>query len=314
MRTLRPIANGRFVNTGGLPILTPAEEYELAKRYKEHDDRDAADRLVTSHLRLVVKIAMGYRGYGLPVSDLISEGNLGLIEAVRRFEPDKGFRLATYAIWLIRAAIQEYILRTCSLVKLGTGSKQKRIFFNLAKVKRQMQARDDGDFHPEQVAAIAVKLGVTEEDVVSVDCRLSGDLSLNCPLRADDEEAGEWLDRLVDETPNQEERLAEREEADNRRRLLHEAIIVLNERERRIFEARRLAEEPLSLHELSAELGVSHQRVQQIEVRAFDKIRMAVRGDAGERPRAEPRRGPRALAYKVRAVIDNCGEGVRPPS
>jgi len=278
MRMRGRIADGRFVNVGEFPMLRRDEEYELAKRYKEHGDRDAADRLVTSHLRLVVKIAIGYRGYGLPVNELISEGNLGLIQAVRRFEPDRGFRLATYAIWWIKAAIQEYILRSWSLVKLGTSREQKRLFFNLGKVKRQIQPLDDGDLLPEHVTAIAAKLGVTEDDVVAMNRRLGGDVSLNRPLRADDEGSGEWLDRLVDETPDQEERMAESEAAENRRRLLREAIIVLDQRERRIFEARRLAEEPIPLQELSNELGVSHQRVHQIELRAFDKVRMAVRG------------------------------------
>ena len=269
-------------------MLTPDEEYSLAKRYKEHSDHDAADRLVTSHLRLVAKIAMGYRGYGLPISELISEGNVGLMQAVKRFEPERGFRLTTYAIWLIKAAMQEYILRSWSLVKLGTSSKQKRLFFNLGKVKRQIQALDDGDLRPDQVQTIATKLGVTEDDVVSMNRRLGRDASLNRPLRADGEGGGEWLDWLVDESPDQEERLAENEEAENRRRLLHEAMGVLNDRERRVLEARRLAEEPISLQELSSELGVSHQRVHQIELRAFNKVQVAVRDGELDRRHAAP--------------------------
>jgi RNA polymerase sigma-32 factor len=270
------------------PMLTPDEEYKLAMRYRVHGDRDAADRLVTSHLRLVVKIARGYRGYGLPLGELISEGSIGLIQAVKRFEPEKGFRLATYAIWLIRAAIQEYILRSWSLVKLGSSSKQKRLFFNLGKVKRQIQALDDGDLRPEQVAAIAAKLGVTEEDVVSMNRRLGRDVSLNAPLRGDGEGSVEWQDRLVDESTDQEERMAAIEEAENRRRLLHQAMAILSDRELRVFEARRLAEEPISLQELSNEFGVSHQRVHQIELRAFNKVQMAVRDHELGRAQAEP--------------------------
>jgi RNA polymerase sigma-32 factor len=270
-------------------MLAPDEEYMLAKRYKEHGDRDAAHRLVTSHLRLVAKIAMGYRGYGLPIGEVISEGNVGLMQAVKRFEPEKGFRLATYAMWWIKASIQEYILRSWSLVKLGTTASQKRLFFNLRKVKGQIQALDEGDLRPEQVASIATKLGVTEEDVVSMNRRLGGDASLNAPLRADGEASGEWQDWLVDESPGQEERMAENEEADNRRQLLRDAMGVLNDRERRIFEARRLAEDPITLEDLSSEFGVSRERVRQIEVRAFEKVQKAVKKGAREleRPRAE---------------------------
>ena len=264
------------------PMLAPDEEYMLAKRYKEHGDRDAAHRLVTSHLRLVAKIAMGYRGYGLPIGEVISEGNVGLMQAVRRFEPEKGFRLATYAMWWIRAAIQEYILRSWSLVKMGTTANQKRLFFNLRKVKGQIQALDDGDLKPDQVQQIATKLGVTEEDVVSMNRRLGGDASLNAPLRADGETGGEWQDWLVDDAPSQEERLAEDEELDNRRQLLRNAMSVLNERERRIFEARRLTEDPVTLEELSSEFGVSRERVRQIEVRAFEKVQKAVKKGAKE--------------------------------
>jgi len=271
------------------PMLAPDEEYMLAKRYKEHDDRDAAHRLVTSHLRLVAKIAMGYRGYGLPIGEVISEGNVGLMQAVKRFEPEKGFRLATYAMWWIKAAIQEYILRSWSLVKMGTTANQKRLFFNLRKVKGQIQALDEGDLRPDQVAQIATKLGVTEEDVVSMNRRLGGDASLNAPLRADGDTGGEWQDWLVDETPDQEERLVESEELDSRKRMLRDAMGDLNERERRIFEARRLADEPITLEELSAEFGVSRERVRQIEVRAFEKVQKAVKKSAKEleKPRAE---------------------------
>jgi RNA polymerase sigma-32 factor len=271
------------------PMLAPDEEYMLAKRYKEHDDRDAAHRLVTSHLRLVAKIAMGYRGYGLPIGEVISEGNVGLMQAVKRFEPEKGFRLATYAMWWIKAAIQEYILRSWSLVKMGTTANQKRLFFNLRKVKGQIQALDEGDLRPEQVEQIATKLGVTEEDVVSMNRRLGGDASLNAPLRTDGETGGEWQDWLVSDAPDQEEILAESEELDNRRQLLKDAIGVLNDRERRIFEARRLTDDPITLEELSGEFGVSRERVRQIEVRAFEKVQKAVKKGAREqdRPRAE---------------------------
>jgi RNA polymerase sigma-32 factor len=272
------------------PMLAPDEEYMLAKRYKEHDDRQAAHKLVTSHLRLVAKIAMGYRGYGLPIGEVISEGNVGLMQAVKRFEPEKGFRLATYAMWWIKAAIQEYILRSWSLVKMGTTANQKRLFFNLRKVKGQIQALEDGDLRPDQVQQIATKLGVTEEDVISMNRRLGGDTSLNAPLRADAESGGEWQDWLVDETPDQEERMAESEELDNRRRLLKDAMGSLNDREKRIFEARRLTDDPVTLEELSSEFGVSRERVRQIEVRAFEKVQKAVKKGAKEleRPHAEP--------------------------
>ncbi len=270
------------------PMLEPQEEYMLAKRYREHDDRDAAHKLVTSHLRLVAKIAMGYRGYGLPIGEVISEGNVGLMQAVKRFEPEKGFRLATYAMWWIKAAIQEYILRSWSLVKMGTTANQKRLFFNLRKVKGQIQALEEGDLRPDQVKKIAKKLGVTEEDVISMNRRLGGDTSLNAPIRADSE-SGEWQDWLVDDSDNQESVLAESEELDNRRKLLRDAMDVLNDREKRIFEARRLADEPITLEELSAEFGVSRERVRQIEVRAFEKVQKAVRRGAREleKPRAE---------------------------
>jgi RNA polymerase sigma-32 factor len=248
----------------------------LAKRWREHEDRDAAHQLVTSHLRLVAKIAMGYRGYGLPIGEVISEGNVGLMQAVKRFDPDKGFRLATYAMWWIRAAIQEYILRSWSLVKMGTTANQKKLFFNLRKAKSQISALEEGDLRPDQVKTIATRLGVTEEDVVSMNRRLGGDASLNAPLR-EEGDSGEWQDWLVDDSTSQESRLAESQELDNRRSALADALGVLNDRERRIFEARRLADDPLTLEELSEEFGVSRERVRQIEVRAFEKVQKAVR-------------------------------------
>jgi RNA polymerase sigma-32 factor len=257
------------------PMLEPQEEYMLAKSWREHGDRDAAHRLVTSHLRLVARIAMGYRGYGLPVGEVISEGNVGLMQAVKRFDPDKGFRLATYAMWWIRAAIQEYILRSWSLVKMGTTAAQKKLFFNLRKIKGQLKALEEGDLRPDQVKQIATRLGVTEEDVVSMNRRLAGDSSLNAPVR-NDAESGEWQDWLVDETMDQETALAESEERDQRRGMLNDALKGLNERERRVFEARRLADEPLTLEELSAEFGVSRERIRQIEVRAFEMVQKAV--------------------------------------
>ena len=258
------------------PMLEPQQEYMLAKSWREHGDRDAAHELVTSHLRLVARIAMGYRGYGLPIGEVISEGNVGLMQAVKRFDPDKGFRLATYAMWWIRAAIQEYILRSWSLVKMGTTAAQKKLFFNLRRMKGQIKALEDGDLRPDQVKQIATKLGVPEDDVISMNRRLGGDASLNAPVRADLEGGGEWQDWLVDETPDQEERLAESEELDHRRAYLTSALSTLNDREKRIFEARRLAEEPATLEDLSAEFGVSRERIRQIEVRAFEKVQSAV--------------------------------------
>ncbi len=257
------------------PMLEPQEEYMLAKSWREHGDRDAAHRLVTSHLRLVARIAMGYRGYGLPIGEVMSEGNVGLMQAVKRFDPDKGFRLATYAMWWIRAAIQEYILRSWSLVKMGTTAAQKKLFFNLRKMKGQMKALEEGDLRPDQVKRIATQLGVTEEDVVSMNWRLGGDSSLNAPVR-NDSESGEWQDWLVDDTIDQETALAQSEEKENRHTMLTDALKGLNERERRVFQARRLAEEPLTLEELSAEFGVSRERIRQIEVRAFEKVQKAV--------------------------------------
>ena len=258
------------------PLLSPEDEYMFAKRWKEHEDPEVARRLVTSHLRLVAKIAMGYRGYGLPVSEIVSEGNVGLMQAVKRFEPDKGFRLATYAMWWIKAAIQEYILRSWSLVKMGTTANQKKLFFNLRKAKSKISALEDGDLRPDQVKLIAKRLGVTEQDVIDMNRRLGGDMSLNAPIR-DDGDAGEWQDWLADDQTDQETRLAESEEADNRRMALSDALTVLNERERRIFEARRLADDPMTLEDLAAEFGVSRERVRQIEVRAFEKVQKAVK-------------------------------------
>jgi RNA polymerase sigma-32 factor len=258
------------------PMLAPEEEYMLAKRWREHGDRDAAQKLVTSHLRLVAKIAMGYRGYGLPIGEVVSEGNVGLMQAVKRFEPEKGFRLATYAMWWIRAAIQEYILRSWSLVKMGTTANQKKLFFNLRKAKSQISALEEGDLRPDQVKTIAHRLGVTEQDVVDMNRRMSGDASLNAPIRQEGE-GGEWQDWLVDDTSNQESILVEREESDNRLVALRNALSVLNERERRIFEARRLLDEPVTLEELSEEFNISRERVRQIEVRAFEKVQKAVK-------------------------------------
>ena len=261
------------------PMLEPNQEYMLAKRWQEHEDSEAAQALVTSHLRLVAKIAMGYRGYGLPIGEVISEGNVGLMQAVKRFEPDKGFRLATYAMWWIRASIQEYILRSWSLVKMGTTAAQKKLFFNLRRAKSKLQALEDGDLKPDHVKQIATNLGVSEDDVVSMNRRLGGDASLNSPLRADSE-SGEWQDWLVDDQPDQEENYAQAEELDRRRGYLENAMSSLNDRERRIFEARRLAEDPITLEDLSSEFGVSRERIRQIEVRAFEKLQKAVKQSA----------------------------------
>jgi RNA polymerase sigma-32 factor len=258
------------------PMLERQEEYMLAKRWREHGDRDAAHQLVTSHLRLVTKIARDYRGYGLPISEAISEGNVGLMQAVERFEPEKGFRFATYAVWWIKAAIQEYILRSWSLVKMGTTANQKTLFFNLRKAKSKISALDEGDLHPDRVKLIAKRLGVTDQDVVDMNRRLGGDASLNAPIR-DDGDSGEWQDRLVDESPDQETTLAASEEFDNRRKTLSGALTVLNKRERRIFETRRLAEEQITLVELAEEFGLSRERVRQIEVGAFAKVQNAVK-------------------------------------
>ena len=264
------------------PMLEPQEEYMLAKRYQEHEDTEAAHKLVTSHLRLVAKIAMGYRGYGLPIGEVISEGNVGLMQAVKKFDPERGFRLATYAMWWIKAAIQEYVLRSWSLVKMGTTANQKRLFFNLRKVKSRIKALDDGDLNPEQVREIAERLHVSEEEVVSMNRRLSGDASLNAPIRATEGESGEWQDWLVDESDSPEQVLANQDELENRRAMLHDAMSVLNDRERRIFQARRLAEEPITLEELSGEFDISRERVRQIEVRAFEKVQDAMIAAARE--------------------------------
>jgi RNA polymerase sigma-32 factor len=273
------------------PMLEPQEEYMLGKRWREHGDSTAAHKLITSHLRLVAKIAMGYRGYGLPIGEVISEGNVGLMQAVKRFEPDKGFRLATYAMWWIRASIQEYILRSWSLVKLGTTAAQKRLFFNLRKAKSQISALEEGDLRPDQVKSIANRFGVSEKDVIDMNRRLGGDASLNAPIRTDSE-SGEWQDWLVDDHLDQETQLAQSEELDNRKRALGQALDVLNDRERKIFEARRLAENPVTLEELAEEFGVSRERVRQIEVRAFEKVQSAVvaRMKAAETPAALPAR------------------------
>ncbi|MDT9597543.1 RNA polymerase sigma factor RpoH [Sphingosinicella rhizophila] len=265
------------------PILSPEEEYMLAKRWTEHQDTEAAAKLVNSHLRLVAKIAMGYRGYGLPVSELISEGNIGLMQGVKKFEPERGFRLATYAMWWIRASIQEFILRSWSLVKMGTTAAQKKLFFNLRRMKNQIEAFEDGDLKPEDVTKIATDLGVSEEDVVSMNRRmaLGGDTSLNVPLREEGE--GQWQDWLVDSDPLQDERVAEAEETKVRHELLVEAMQALNDREKHILTERRLSEDPKTLEELSQVYDVSRERIRQIEVRAFEKLQKALMNLAGER-------------------------------
>jgi RNA polymerase sigma-32 factor len=265
------------------PMLEPKQEYMLAKAWKEKGDVDSAHQLVTSHLRLVAKIAMGYRGYGLPVADLISEGNLGMMHAVKKFEPEKGFRLATYAMWWIKAAIQEYILRSWSLVKIGTTAGQKKLFFNLRRVKGQIQAIDEGDLKPEQVTHIADELNVTEAEVMSMNQRMAGnDRSLNVPLSRDGEGTGEWQDWLEDDSIDQETSFAEHEEYSTRANLMVDAMKGLNEREQRILQARRLAEPPLTLEDLAGEFNVSRERIRQIEVRAFEKLQKAVRDKANE--------------------------------
>jgi RNA polymerase sigma-32 factor len=257
------------------PMLEPQQEYMLAKRWREHEDPKAAQELITSHLRLVAKIAMGYRGYGLPIGEIVSEGNVGLMQAVKRFEPDRGFRLATYAMWWIRASIQEYILRSWSLVKMGTTASQKKLFFNLRKAKSRISAYEEGDMRPEHVEKIATRLGVSKQDVIDMNRRMGGDASLNAPLREEGE--GEWQDWLVDTSDSQEHILAAQEESNNRMKALRGALDVLNPRERRIFEARRLADDPVTLEQLSEEFGVSRERVRQIEVRAFEKVQAAVK-------------------------------------
>jgi RNA polymerase sigma-32 factor len=257
------------------PLLEPQKEYMLAKRYREHDDAKAAHQLVTSHLRLVAKIAMKYRGYGLPIGEVVSEGNVGLMQAVKRFEPDRGFRLATYAMWWIKASIQEYVLRSWSLVKMGTTANQKKLFFNLRKAKSQIQALGDGDLRPEQVSIIATKLGVHEKEVVDMNRRLSGDSSLNTPL-SNDGDSGDWQDFLVDDKATPETMVADSEEKDNRSLALTKAMETLNLREQRIIEARRLIDDPMTLEALAEEFNVSRERVRQIEVRAFEKLQIAV--------------------------------------
>ena len=267
------------------PMLAADEEYVLAKRWREHNDSNAAHKLVTSHLRLVAKIAMGYRGYGLPIGELISEGNVGMMQAVKRFDPDRGFRLATYAMWWIRASIQEYILHSWSLVKMGTTAAQKKLFFNLRKIKGQMQAIDDGDLNPEQVKKIATRLGVPEDEVVNMNRRLTApDQSLNAPTRTDGE--SEWQDWLVDDSPNQEARFSESQELEQRRSLLTDAMRTLSERERHILTQRRLIEEPKTLEDLSDEFKISRERVRQIEVRAFEKLQRAMKNAVVQAARA----------------------------
>jgi RNA polymerase sigma-32 factor len=267
------------------PLLSAEDEYMYAKRWQEHEDPEAARKLVTSHLRLVAKIAMGYRGYGLPLSEVVAEGNVGLMQAVKRFEPDKGFRLATYAMWWIRAAIQEYVLRSWSMVKLGTTAAQKKLFFNLRKAKSHIGAIEEGDLTPEHTEQLADRLGVTEREVTEMNRRLSGpDSSLNAPLRSESE--SEWQDWLADDTMDQETRLAEREEMGDRHALLENAMTGLTEREQEILRARRLREEPATLEELSQKFGVSRERVRQIEVRAFEKLQKAMKAAVNAAPRA----------------------------
>jgi RNA polymerase sigma-32 factor len=264
------------------PMLSRDEEFMLAKRWQQHEDVDAAQRLVTSHLRLVAKMAMGYRGYGLPIAEVIAEGNIGLMQAVKKFDPDKGFRLATYAMWWIRAAIQEYILRSWSLVKIGTTAAQKKLFFNLRRLKSDLDALNDGDLTPEQVSTIAHRLAVTDEDVISMNRRLGGpDASLNAPMGMEGD--AEWMDWLSDDSPTHEVAYAEAEELDERRALLADAMAALNDREKRIIQMRRLEEEPVTLEDLAAEYGVSRERIRQIEQRAFEKLQSAMRSAAEAR-------------------------------
>ena len=267
------------------PVLKPEQEYMLAVRYKEHEDREAAAQLVTSHLRLVAKIAMGYRGYGLPVSDLISEGNVGLMQGVKKFEPDRGFRLATYAMWWIKASIQEYILRSWSLVKMGTTAAQKKLFFNLRRMKKNLEAFEDTDLHPDDVKTIANDLGVPEQEVVNMNRRMlmGGDSSLNVSMRGDEEGASQWQDWLTDDRPLQDETVADAEEKSVRHEMLVDAMDVLNEREKHILTKRRLTENPQTLEELSQVYNVSRERIRQIEVRAFEKVQKAMQRIAGER-------------------------------
>lgn len=264
------------------PMLKPDEEFMLAKRWKEEGDTEAAHKMVTSHLRLVAKIAMGYRGYGLPINEIVSEGNVGLMQAVKKFDPDKGFRLATYAMWWIRASIQEFVLRSWSLVKMGTTANQKKLFFNLRKVKGQINALEEGDLHPDHVAEISERLGVPEEDVVSMNRRIGGDSSLNAPMSSDTEGASEWQDWLADESDDQETELAQSQEHEMRMALLKQSMGQLNDREREIFEARRLRENPLTLEDLSQKFDVSRERIRQIEVRAFEKVQKSMKNLAAD--------------------------------
>ena len=277
--------NRYLVEIKKYPVLTAEQEYMLAKRYQEHEDPEAATQLVTSHLRLVAKIAMGYRGYGLPVSDLISEGNVGLMQGVKKFEPDRGFRLATYAMWWIKASMQEFILRSWSLVKMGTTAAQKKLFFNLRRMKKQLEAYEDTDLSPEDVTKIATELGVPEQEVVNMNRRMmmGGDGSLNVPMRNGEEGAGEWQDWLTDDRPLQDETVADAEEADVRHDMLVEAMETLNDREKHILTERRLTEKPQTLEELSQVYEVSRERIRQIEVRAFEKLQKAMQRIAGER-------------------------------
>jgi RNA polymerase sigma-32 factor len=274
------------------PMLESREEFMLAKRWRDYGERNAAHKLVTSHLRLVVRIAMGYRGYGQPISEVISEGNVGLIQAVERFEPDKGFRLTTYAMWWIKASIQEYILRSWSLVKMGTTGNQKKLFFNLRKAKNRISAFDEGDMRPDQVKLIAKRIGVTEKEVIDMNRRIGGDASLNVPIR-ENGDSGEWMDWLVDDSASQESRLADSQLSDSRRKALGESLSALNDRERRIFEARRLADDPITLQELADEFGVSRERVRQIEACVFEKVQKAVKSNIAsiESPSIGTRRG-----------------------
>lgn len=265
------------------PILQPQEEYMLAKRYLEHDDTDAAHKLVTSHLRLVAKIAMGYRGYGLPMNEVISEGNIGLMQAVKKFDPEKGFKLATYAMWWIRAAIQEYVLRSWSLVKMGTTAAQKRLFFNLRKLKNKMKAMEEGELHQENVEKIASTLGVSQDEVRNMNQRLSGDASLNAPVKSVDGESGQWQDWIADDSEDQEQMLVKQDELSHRRKMLRDAMDSLNEREKEIFHARRLNEEPITLEELSAKFNVSRERIRQIEMRAFEKVQKTMLDNSSTR-------------------------------
>ncbi|GAB5510365.1 MAG: RNA polymerase sigma factor RpoH [Hyphomicrobiales bacterium] len=283
--------SGYLTEIRKFPMLEPDQEFMLAKRFTEHGDAEAAHQLVTSHLRLVAKIAMGYRGYGLPIGEVVSEGNVGLMQAVKRFDPDRGFRLATYAMWWIKASIQEYVLRSWSLVKMGTTANQKRLFFNLRKVKGKISALEDGDLKPDQVTEIATRLNVSEAEVISMNRRLGGDTSLNATVRQDSESL-EWQDWLVDDSDSQEKMLIDGEQKDNRHSMLTQSLDVLNDRERRIFEARRLSEDPMTLEMLSQEFGVSRERIRQIEVRAFEKVQEAVVAasaamEQGETPRLE---------------------------